>query len=195
MAESTSAPNAKESLVEKIRELAWLHSDHEEFTLASGRTSRHFFDMKPVMMDPQCAHYLGVLIHAKLEELGGIDTVGGLELGAVPLTGIAIAKAGAGSNLRRFIMRKEPKGRGGRKTGNPPGIEGSTLLSGDRCVILEDVTTTGGSALKAVDRLIEMGCDVVGCITILDRQEGGMEAFSEAGIPLYPLTTLADIES
>ncbi|MDC3291048.1 orotate phosphoribosyltransferase [Euryarchaeota archaeon] len=195
MAESTSAPNAKESLVEKIRELAWLHSDHEEFTLASGRTSRHFFDMKPVMMDPQCAHYLGVLIHAKLEELGGIDTVGGLELGAVPLTGIAIAKAGAGSNLRGFIMRKEPKGRGGRKTGNPPGIEGSTLLSGDRCVILEDVTTTGGSALKAVDRLIEMGCDVVGCITILDRQEGGMEAFSEAGIPLYPLTTLADIES
>lgn len=195
MAESTSAPNAKESLVEKIRELAWLHSDHEEFTLASGRTSRHFFDMKPVMMDPQCAHYLGVLIHAKLEELGGIDTVGGLELGAVPLTGIAIAKAGAGSNLRGFIMRKEPKGRGGRKTGNPPGIEGSTLLSGDRCVILEDVTTTGGSALKAVDRLIEMGCDVVGCITILDRQEGGVEAFSEAGIPLYPLTTLADIES
>ncbi len=195
MAESTSAPNARESLIEKIRELAWLHSDHEEFTLASGRTSRHFFDMKPVMMDPQCAHYLGVLIHAKLEELGGIDTVGGLELGAVPLTGIAIAKAGAGSNLRGFIMRKEPKGRGGRKTGNPPGIEGSTLLSGDRCVILEDVTTTGGSALKAVDRLIEMGCDVVGCITILDRQEGGMEAFSEAGVPLYPLTTLADIES
>jgi len=195
MAESTSAHNAKESLVEKIRELAWLHSDHEEFTLASGRTSRHFFDMKPVMMDPQCAHYLGVLIHAKLEELGGIDTVGGLELGAVPLTGIAIAKAGAGSNLRGFIMRKEPKGRGGRKTGNPPGIEGATLLSGDRCVILEDVTTTGGSALKAVDRLIEMGCDVVGCITILDRQEGGMEAFSEAGVPLYPLTTLADIES
>jgi orotate phosphoribosyltransferase len=151
--------------------------------------------MKPVMMDPKCAHYLGVLIHAKLGELGAIDTVGGLELGAVPLTGIAIAKAGVGSNLRGFLMRKEPKGRGGRKTGNPPGIEGSTLLAGDRCVILEDVTTTGGSALKAVERLIEMGCDVVACITILDRQEGGMEAFAEAGVPLYPLTTLADIEA
>ena len=192
MAESTSAPNAKESLVEKIRELAWLHSDHEEFTLASGRTSRHFFDMKPVMMDPQCAHYLGVLIHAKLEELGGIDTVGGLELGAVPLTGIAIAKAGAGSNLRGFIMRKEPKGRGGRKTGNPPGIEGSTIQSGDRVVILEDVTTTGGSALKAAGRLRAIGCEVVACISIVDREEGGKEAFEGAGIPLIPLSTLSD---
>ena len=145
-------------------------------------------------MEPECAHYLGVLIHDELVRMGNIDSVGGLELGAVPLTGIAIAKAGVGSTLRGFIIRKEPKGRGGRKTGNPPGIEGSTLTSGDRCVILEDVTTTGGSALKAVERLIEMGCDVVACITILDRQEGGMEAFAEAEIPLHALTTLSDIE-
>ena len=87
-------------------------------------------------------------------------------------------------------MRKEPKGRGGRKTGNPPGIEGSTLRAGDRCMILEDVTTTGGSALKAVARLQEMGCVVVGCISIVDREEGGAEAFENAGIPLIPLTSL-----
>ena len=194
MGESTDVKDAKDALIGKIRELAWLHSDHEEFTLASGRKSRHFFDMKPVMMEPECAHYLGVLIHDELVRMGNIDSVGGLELGAVPLTGIAIAKAGVGSTLRGFIIRKEPKGRGGRKTGNPPGIEGSTLSSGDRCVILEDVTTTGGSALKAVERLIEMGCDVVACITILDRQEGGMEAFAKAEIPLHALTTLSDIE-
>ena len=84
-------------------------------------------------------------------------------------TGIAIAKAGRGSSLKGFIVRKEPKGRGGRKTGNPPGIEGSSLQSGHRIVLLEDVTTTGGSALKAAQRLIEMGCDVASCITILDR--------------------------
>ena len=96
--------------------------------------------------------------------------------------------------MKGFIIRKEPKGRGGRKTGNPPGIEGSTLSPGDRCVILEDVTTTGGSALKAVERLIDIGCDVVACITILDRQEGGMEAFAAAKIPLHPLATLEDIE-
>jgi len=185
---------SRKSEIEKIRDLAWLRSDHEEFTLASGRTSRHFFDMKPVMMDPECAHLLGVLIHAELQQIGDIDAVGGLELGAVPLTGIVIAKAVTGSDLRGFLIRKEPKGRGGRKTGNPPGIEGSTLNSGDRCVILEDVTTTGGSALMAVERLQDCGCEVVACITILDREEGGAEAFAAAGIPLHPLSTLSDVE-
>ena len=61
-------------------------------------------------------------------------------------------------------------------------------------MILEDVTTTGGSALKAVERLTDIGCEVVSCITILDRQEGGVEAFTKAGIPLFPLATLSDIE-
>jgi len=194
MSEHTAVAEARQRLVEKIRDLAWLRSDHEEFTLASGRTSRHFFDMKPVMMDPECAHLLGVLIHAELQQIGDIDAVGGLELGAVPLTGIVIAKAVTGSDLRGFLIRKEPKGRGGRKTGNPPGIEGSTLNSGDRCVILEDVTTTGGSALMAVERLQDCGCEVVACITILDREEGGAEAFAAAGIPLHPLSTLSDVE-
>jgi orotate phosphoribosyltransferase len=194
MSEHTAVAEARKRLVEKIRDLAWLRSDHEEFTLASGRTSRHFFDMKPVMMDPECAHLLGVLIHAELQQIGDIDAVGGLELGAVPLTGIVIAKAVTGSDLRGFLIRKEPKGRGGRKTGNPPGIEGSTLNSGDRCVILEDVTTTGGSALMAVERLQDCGCEVVACITILDREEGGAEAFAAAGIPLHPLSTLSDVE-
>jgi orotate phosphoribosyltransferase len=194
MSEHTAVAGARERLVVKIRDLAWLHSDHEEFTLASGRTSRHFFDMKPVMMDPECAHLLGVLIHHELQQIGDVDAVGGLELGAVPLTGIVIAKAVTGSDLRGFLIRKEPKGRGGRKTGNPPGIEGSTLRSGDRCVILEDVTTTGGSALKAVERLQDCGCEVVSCITILDREEGGQEAFAAAGIPLHPLSTLSEVE-
>ena len=136
---------------------------------------------------------LGILIHSEIEQLGNIDAVGGLELGAVPLTGIAIAKTSRGSELRGFIVRKEPKGRGGRKTGNPPGIEGSTLRTGDRVVLLEDVTTTGGSALMASNKLSEMGCQVVACITILDREEGGAQSFKDAGIPLLPLTKKSDI--
>ena len=192
---STTVEQARERLIERIRDLAYLYSENEDFTLASGRKSKHFFDMKPVMMDPECAHLLGVLIHHQIETIGQVDAVGGLELGAVPLTGIAIAKAGRGSSLKGFIVRKEPKGRGGRKTGNPPGIEGSSLESGHRIVLLEDVTTTGGSALKAAQRLIEMGCDVASCITILDRQEGGSEAFQEAGITLTPLTLKSEIAS
>ena len=193
VAESTGIDEARTRLIEKVRDLAYLCADTEEFTLASGRTSRHFFDTKPVMCDPESAHLLGVLIHHTIEEMeGDVDVVGGLELGAVPLTGIAIAKAGVGSSLRGFIMRKEPKGRGGRKTGNPPGIEGSTIQSGDRIVILEDVTTTGGSALKACERLRDMGCVVVACISIVDREEGGQEAFAAADFPLIPLTSLSD---
>lgn len=192
---TTGADEARARLVERVRELAYLHSPNDPFTLASGRISPHFFDMKPVMMDPECAHLLGVLIHHQIETIGQVDAVGGLELGAVPLTGIAIAKAGRGSSLKGFIVRKEPKGRGGRKTGNPPGIEGSSLESGHRIVLLEDVTTTGGSALKAAQRLIDMGCDVAACITILDRQEGGSDAFKEAGISLTPLTLKSEIAS
>lgn len=192
---STTVEQARERLIERIRDLAYLYSENEDFTLASGRKSKHFFDMKPVMMDPECAHLLGVLIHHQIEKIGQVDAIGGLELGAVPLTGIAIAKAGRGSSLKGFIVRKEPKGRGGRKTGNPPGIEGSSLQSGHRIVLLEDVTTTGGSALKAAQRLIEMGCDVASCITILDRQEGGLDTFQEAGITLTPLTLKSEISS
>ena len=137
MAAPTTPVEARALLIERVRNLAYLYQPEDPFTLASGRISPHFFDMKPVMCDPECAHLLGVLTHHTLESIGDIDAVGGLELGAVPLTGIVIAKAPVGSALRGFIIRKEPKGRGGRKTGNPPGIEGSTLKAGDRCIILE----------------------------------------------------------
>ena len=189
----TPINDAKLNLINKIKELAYLYSPNEHFTLASGRKSPHFFDMKPVMMNPECAHLLGILIHDAINDFDRVDAIGGLELGAVPLTGIAIAKAAKGSKLKGFIIRKEPKGRGGRKTGNPPGIEGASITKGEHIILLEDVTTTGGSALKAAKILQDIGCKVVGCITILDRQEGGIEAFAESNIPLIPLVLRSDI--
>ena len=189
----TTIQEAKSGLITKVKQLAYLYSPDEHFTLASGKKSPHFFDMKPVMMDPESALLLGVLIHDEVQKFSRIDAVGGLELGAVPLTGITIAKTPKGSNLKGFIVRKEPKGRGGRKTGNPPGIEGSSLKKGDKVLLLEDVTTTGGSALKAAARLQNMGCIVAGCITILDREEGGKDAFLNSKIPLIPLLLRSDI--
>ncbi|MEE3134673.1 MAG: orotate phosphoribosyltransferase [Candidatus Thermoplasmatota archaeon] len=183
-------------LVEQVKKLSYLKGEENEFTLASGRTSSHFFDMKPLMMDPLGSLLLAELMEVYLDELEP-EFVGGLELGAVPLTAIAItgnAKSSKGSKRKGFMVRKEPKGRGGRKTSNPPGIEGSSLSNGGNIVILEDVTTTGGSAIKAVKMISSTtDCNVVGVLAILDREEGGKEAFLEAGIPFESLLTLSDI--
>ena len=180
-------------LVEMVRELAFLDGGSDEaFTLASGRQSRWFFDMKPVMMHTESSKLLARLFNHRLDELNP-DFVGGLELGAVPLTAIVIT--GSDSDHRKgFMVRKSPKGRGGRKTNNPPGIEGASIAAGGSIVILEDVTTTGGSSIQAVERIRETTtCEVLAVISILDREEGGVEAFARAGIPFESILTRSDI--
>ena len=180
-------------LVDLVRELAFLDGgDDEAFTLASGRTSRWFFDMKPVMMNPESGRLVGELMNARCDEIGA-DFVGGLELGAVPLAALVVATDFTSDRLG-FMVRKQAKGRGGRKTNNPPGIEGASIANGGRVIILEDVTTTGGSAIQAVKRIEEeTDCEVVAVISILDREEGGKEAFQEAGIPFESLLVRTDI--
>jgi orotate phosphoribosyltransferase len=182
-----------ERLVEMVRELAFLDGGSDDaFTLASGRSSRWFFDMKPVMMHTESANLLSALFNHRLDDLDPVF-VGGLELGAVPLTAIVIT--GSKSEKRKgFMVRKSPKGRGGRKTNNPPGIEGASIAEGGNVVILEDVTTTGGSSIKAVERIHEnTSCKVIAVISILDREEGGVEAFAEAGIPFESILSRSDI--
>ena len=182
-----------ERLVEMVRELAFLDGGSDDaFTLASGRNSRWFFDMKPVMMHTESAKLLSTLFNHRLDDLDPVF-VGGLELGAVPLTAIVIT--GSVSDKRKgFMVRKSPKGRGGRKTNNPPGIEGASIAEGGNVVILEDVTTTGGSSIKAVERIHEnTSCKVIAVISILDREEGGVEAFAEAGIPFESILSRSDI--
>ena len=180
-------------LVDLVRELAFLDGDNDEaFTLASGRTSRWFFDMKPVMMHPEAGRLVGQLMNARCDEIEA-DFVGGLELGAVPLAALVIATDFTSDRLG-FMVRKQAKGRGGRKTNNPPGIEGASISGGGRVIILEDVTTTGGSAIQAVKRIEEeTSCEVVAVISILDRQEGGKEAFEDAGIEFESLLVRSDI--
>ena len=180
-------------LVDLVRELAFLDGGNDEaFTLASGRTSRWFFDMKPVMMNPEAGRLVGELMNVRCDEIGA-DFIGGLELGAVPLAALVVATDFTSDRLG-FMVRKQAKGRGGRKTNNPPGIEGASIANGGRVIILEDVTTTGGSAIQAVKRIEEeTDCEVVAVISILDREEGGREAFEEAGIPFESLLVRSDI--
>ena len=181
-------------LVELVRELAFIDGGSDDaFTLASGRNSRWFFDTKPVMMHPEASHIIGELLNLRMDEIGA-DFVGGLELGAVPLTAIAVSTSPKDSPRRGFMVRKEPKGRGGRKTNNPPGIEGTSLSQGGKIVIVEDVTTTGGSAIKAVDRIHQdTSCEVIAVISIVDRQEGAGAAFSAAGIKFESLMNRSDV--
>ena len=176
------------------RDLAFLDGGSDTaFTLASGRQSRWFFDTKPVMMHPEAASIMGELLNQRIQAMGA-SLVGGLELGAVPLTAIVIASPKADEGLRGFMVRKSPKGRGGRKTNNPPGIEGTSLEGGGDVVIVEDVTTTGGSSILAVERIHQdTECNVVGVISILDREEGAESAFAAAGIAFESLMTRTDI--
>ncbi len=180
-------------LVDLVRELAFIDGGNDQaFTLASGRTSRWFFDMKPVMMNPEAGRLVGQLMNARCDDIGA-DFVGGLELGAVPLAALVIATDFTSDRLG-FMVRKQAKGRGGRKTNNPPGIEGASITNGGRVIILEDVTTTGGSAIQAVKRIEQdTSCEVVAVISILDREEGGKEAFAEAGISFESLLVRSDI--
>ena len=177
-----------ETLRTYVRELAFLDGQHDEaFTLASGKTSRWFFDTKPVMMHPEAGQIIGTLINLRAEQIEA-KYVGGLELGAVPLAALVIATANTHSSLRGFMVRKEPKGRGGRKTNNPPGFEGASMSNPGTIILVEDVTTTGGSALKAIERIHEeTACTVELVISILDREEGAEATFMEAGIPFESL--------
>ena len=160
---------------------------HGNFTLASGRTSSHYVNCKPVSLSG-----LGLaLLSAQMLELvePGAVAVAGLTLGADPLvSGVAQAAALAGQALDALIVRKEAKGHG---TG--AWLEGPLPEPGSRITVLEDVVTTGGSSLKAVKQLREAGYVVERVVTIVDRQEGGLAAMKEAGLELRSLFQLDEV--
>ena len=158
--------------------------------LASGRTSQYYFNMKPTMLDPEGSYLIASLIISELADKN-IDLVGGLEMGAVPIAASTAAVSQAkGKPLSAFFVRKEAKAHGTQAT-----IEGfaeGESFSGKRVVILEDVTTTGGSALKAVEAVRNAGGEIVQIITIVDRKEGAVETFADAGLNFTPLLTVDD---
>lgn len=159
------------------------------FTLASGRQSDLYVDCRPTTMHPEGLAAIGPLgLHAIGERGWKPDSVGGLTLGADPVSyAIAYASQLAGIPVRAFTVRKEAKTHGTGKV-----IEGA-FESGDRVVVVEDVITTGGSALRAVDAIRAGGGSVVGVLAVVDRGEGGREAIEAAGLDVESLVTAAEI--
>jgi orotate phosphoribosyltransferase len=160
-----------------------------QFTLASGRQSTLYIDARLTTMSPDGLALIGPLALAALRETGwDVDAVGGLTLGADPISyAIAYASAASGAPVRAFTVRKEPKSHG---TGRL--IEGP-FRTGDRVAVVEDVITTGGSALRAVDAVRRAGGSIAGVLALVDRQEGGREALEGAGLSVLALTRASDI--
>ncbi len=152
----------------------------ETFTLASGRTSNIFFNLKQTMMDPEGANLLADAI-LEVMEREGIRNVGGLEMGAVPLVVAVCTKSFGRFQANHFFVRKETKTHGARQL-----IDGH-IAEGEETLILEDVITTGGSVLKAVAAARARGCRVSKVLTVVDRLEGGRENLEKEGLELMAL--------
>jgi orotate phosphoribosyltransferase len=160
---------------------------HGNFTLASGRSSHHYVNCKPVSLSGTGLALLGALMLEQVE--AEARAVAGLTLGADPLvSAVAMMAALVGQELNALIVRKEAKGHG---TG--AWLEGPLPEPGSTITVLEDVVTTGGSSLKAVQQLREAGYTVNRVVTIVDRQEGGIEAMTAAGLELRSLFLLDEV--
>ncbi len=155
------------------------------YRLASGKTSSYFFDMKPVAFDPEGSRLIADAILDVLER-EPVDYVGGLEIGAIPITASVVERSFDRNPVSGFLVRKTPKERGTRKL-----IEGN-LEPGSTAVLVEDVTTTGGSVLRAAEAVREAGCTVTKVVTVVDRLEGAGQTLSQHGLELVALFTRDD---
>jgi len=174
----------KEALIALIRHKALKYGN---FTLASGKKASYYLDGKQVTLDPTGAKLIaeGVLDLLREEEMP--DAIGGMSIGADPITAAVVTMSAVrGTPLLGFMVRKEPKGHGTNQY-----IEGP-VQPGQRVVIVEDVVTTGGSSLQAIERVEAFGLKVARVIAIIDRMEGGAQAFAQRGYRLSSLLTIRD---
>ena len=174
----------KAQLQSLIREKALKFGD---FTLASGKKATFYLDCRQITLDSLGAKLIGEGILELLQEKPMPQAVGGMVIGADPITAAVITVA-AYQNipLKGFMVRKQSKGHGTNQF-----VEGP-IVAGDRVVIVEDVVTTGGSSLEAIERVESLGVTVEGVIAIIDRLEGGREAFEAKGYDFRSLFTVRD---
>jgi orotate phosphoribosyltransferase len=171
------------ALMELVRRQALSLGD---FTLASGKKSKYYLDCRKITLDSAGAN---LIADGMLELIGDKlpDAVGGMAIGADPITGALITVAGrSGRTLKGFIVRKEAKQHG---TGRD--VEGP-VVAGETAIIVEDVVTTGGSSLAAIEKAEAFGLKVQGVLAIIDRLEGGEETLAARGYKLQTLLTIRD---
>jgi orotate phosphoribosyltransferase len=174
---------ARERLIDELRSHALVVG---EVVLTSGQVAQYYVDAKRAILRPAGFAALAELVAARARDWNA-TAVGGLTMGA---DAPACAALAGGADVKAFFVRKETKQHGLQRR-----IEGPLLEPGDRCLIVEDVVTTGGSTLEAIAAVREAGHQVAGVITVLDRLAGGAERIREAvdGAPYEPLATIDDV--
>jgi orotate phosphoribosyltransferase len=180
---STGGPvSSRDVLVAELRQYALIIG---EVTLTSGATAQYYVDAKRAILRPVGFRALAALVAEAAAEYGA-TAVGGMTMGADPLACAALA---GGADAKAFFVRKETKAHGLQRR-----IEGPDLDPGDRCLIVEDVVTTGGSTVAAIEAVREAGHEIVGVVAVLDRLAGGAENIEKAaGAPYRPLATIDDV--
>jgi len=178
----------RERLIEIIKHRSFQVG--KEMKLASGRTSPFYFNMKPTMLDPEGSYLIGALVLQAIANENA-DMIGGLEMGAVPLaTAVSTVSHTIGRPTPAFFVRKAAKDHGTQSL--IEGLPTGETIAGKRVVVVEDVTTTGGSALKAVEQIKAAGAEIALIITLVDRLEGASDNFAQAGLPFAALLTADD---
>jgi orotate phosphoribosyltransferase len=174
---------ARATLVEELRRHAVVVG---QVTLTSGATAEYYVDAKRAVLRPEGFRALGELVAGYARQWEA-TAVGGLTMGA---DAPACAALAGGADVKAFFVRKEVKGHGLQRR-----VEGPPLDPGERCLIVEDVVTTGGSTIQAIEAVREAGHAIVGVVAILDRLAGGAQAIVEAagGAPFEPLSTIDDV--
>jgi len=176
------ASTARDTLVDTLREHALVVG---EVTLTSGRKAQYYVDVKRAILLPAGFNALAELVAAEANRLGA-TAVGGTTMGADP---IACAALAGGADVKAFFVRKDRKEHGLQRW-----VEGPMLDDGERCLVVEDGVTTGGSTKHALEKLRDEGREIVGVVSVLDRLAGGAAAIeAAAGAPYVPLTTIDDV--
>ena len=186
---TTAAMPVSPPLRELVELIATRALKRGTFRLASGREATFYLDAKQVVLEARGSMLVGRAILERLKALGPLpDAVGGMSIGADPITSAVVTMAGVeGLPLKGFLVRKEPKDHGTKRY-----VEGP-VEPGQRVVIVEDVVTTAGSSLVAIDRARDFGLVVERVVVVIDRLAGGREALAARGIPLESLVTIRDL--